>query len=80
MRGAAHQEHLVHVRDAGRDPVEWLVELPRALPRIASTGHTVRGELRAWEAGGGERAGEGTTADWGADWWLHRGRKGVHAH
>ena len=51
---AAHSKHVVHVRDAGGVPAEGLVELVRALPRVASTQghmHVVWGER--WTAGGG---------------------------
>ena len=42
--------------------------------RGSQAGHTVRGELCAWDAGGGEREGEGTTADWG----LHGAQGRAH--
>ena len=43
-----------------------------AVCRESNGGHAVRGEGVGWEAGGGgrprctQRAGEGSTADWGA--------------
>ena len=69
-RGRAHEEHVVHVSDAGGIEAQRLVERRRALPRV---------ERRAYAAGrgapGGRRAacdrgasaacrGEGSTADW----------------
>ena len=52
----AHDKHQAHVRDAGRVQAEGLVELVRALPRVAQAGGThcgVRGECGG--PGGGRR-------------------------
>ena len=46
-QGAAHVKHPFHAPDAGGVPVQGLVEGSRALPRVASTGHTVRREPQA---------------------------------
>eukprot|EP00964_Phaeocystis_antarctica_P117931 scaffold81772_cov49-Phaeocystis_antarctica.AAC.4 len=59
-RGGAHDEHVVHVRDAGGVEAQWLVEHRRTLPRV-------KRKACSPEAGGGakQRAGEGTIAGWG---------------
>ena len=68
-RGSAHEEHPVHVCDAGGVEAQWLVQRVRALPRVEGTACDAgRGADRA--AGGGgrpqctQRAGEGPAADW----------------
>lgn len=43
--------------------------------RGSQAGHTVRGELCAWDAGGGEREGEGTTARCGGAGSVEAGRQ-----
>ena len=78
---AAHGKHGGHVRDAGDVPAQWLVELERALSRVASRAQGA-GRAAGQEAGGGaaERGvhaactgGERATAGWG---WHVAGRVG----
>eukprot|EP00964_Phaeocystis_antarctica_P061666 scaffold36871_cov49-Phaeocystis_antarctica.AAC.1 len=66
-RGGAHDEHVLHVRDAGRVEGQRLVERRRLLSRVERRGYDAgRGSGR--EAGGSgrprckRRAGEGSTA------------------
>ena len=54
-RGAAHEKHVEHVRDARGVPAQWLVEGQRVLPRVASRAHGA-GRAAGREAGGGKRA------------------------
>jgi len=54
-RGAAHEKHGDHVRDAGGVPAQGLVEGPRLLPGVASRAHGA-GRAAGREAGAGERS------------------------
>eukprot|EP00964_Phaeocystis_antarctica_P064366 scaffold38703_cov47-Phaeocystis_antarctica.AAC.3 len=69
-REGAHVEHVVHLRDAGGVEAQRLVERRRALPRVERRACGA-GRGAVLEAGGGgrrrckQRAGEGSTADWG---------------
>ena len=69
-RGGAHPEHVLHVRDAGGVEAQRLVERRRVLPRVER--RACGAERGAGRVAGGsgqprctERAGEGSTADWG---------------
>ena len=72
----AHQEHAVHVRDAGRVEAQRLVEPFRFLYAEPKGGHATRGEVllaarreAGWGSGGASARGthgDGLTEGWGA--------------
>ena len=70
-RGGAHGEHVGHVRDAGRVEAQRLIERIRELPRVKRGVYGVGRGARYREAGGSgrprctQRAGKGSSADWG---------------
>ena len=65
-RGRAHREHVVHVRDAGGVEAQRLVERRRKLPIVERGAYGAgRGCGPADGGDGVQRAGEGSTADWG---------------
>ena len=56
MRGGAHTEHPVHVRDAGRVEAQRLIEGRRVLPR-SKAGRVMLGEVCGPEGGGAKGRG-----------------------
>ena len=65
-RGGAHGEHLLHGCDVGGVEAQRLVERRRGLPRVERRAYGAwRGCGPADGGDGVQRAGEGSTADWG---------------